>query len=208
MAASVGLLVAMAGCGDPAVEDNEPQDPQPPLNEDAEEGPANGDGAPDTAASGSFQDPEGQTLGTVELIEAGEGAVEIRVRVEGLDPGFLGLHVHEIGACEPDSTDPEDPAESGDFLSAGAHLNPDDTDHPDHAGDLPSLLVMDNGEATLAATTDRFTIDDLLDEDGTAFMVHSEADNFAHIPDRYDEPDQDTLDTGDAGDRLACAVIE
>ena len=96
----------------------------------------------------------------------------------------------------------------GDFLSAGAHLNPDDTDHPDHAGDLPSLLVMDNGEATLAATTDRFTIDDLLDEDGTAFMVHSEADNFAHIPDRYDEPDQDTLDTGDAGDRLACAVIE
>src|SRR5690625_5883393 len=58
VAASVGLLVAMAGCGDPAVEDNEPQDPQPPLNEDAEEGPANGDGAPDTAASGSFQDPE------------------------------------------------------------------------------------------------------------------------------------------------------
>ena len=50
----------------------------------------------------------------------------------------------------------------------------------------------------------------LLDVDGSAIIVHSDADNFAHIPERYaeDGPDEDTLKTGDAGDRTACGVVE
>ena len=52
--------------------------------------------------------------------------------------------------------------------------------------------------------------EDLLDDDGTALMVHSDADNFANIPERYapEGPDEDTRSTGDAGSRLACGVIE
>jgi Cu-Zn family superoxide dismutase len=38
-------------------------------------------------------------------------------------------------------------------------------------------------------------------------MVHAGADNFANIPDRYGEPDQTTLNTGDAGGRAACGVV-
>jgi Cu-Zn family superoxide dismutase len=33
-------------------------------------------------------------------------------------------------------------------------------------------------------------------------------DNYANIPDRYDpDPDRETLDTGDAGARLACGAV-
>jgi hypothetical protein len=53
------------------------------------------------------------------------------------------------------------------------------------------------------------TVEGLLDEDGSAIMVHADRDNFAHIPERYvpDGPDQTTLDTGDAGDRIACGAV-
>jgi Cu/Zn superoxide dismutase len=78
-----------------------------------------------------------------------------------------------------------------------------------HEGDLPSLLVKRNGTATLRATTDRFTLGDLRDRDGSAVMVHAGADNYANIPPRYAPtgPDQETLDTGDSGDRVACGRI-
>ncbi|MDD9205268.1 superoxide dismutase family protein, partial [Georgenia sp. 10Sc9-8] len=53
------------------------------------------------------------------------------------------------------------------------------------------------------------TVDELESEGGAALIVHSDRDNLAHIPERYasDGPDEDTLGTGDAGDRLACAVL-
>jgi superoxide dismutase, Cu-Zn family len=38
-------------------------------------------------------------------------------------------------------------------------------------------------------------------------MVHSGPDNFANIPPRYGTPDQETLDTGDSGSRIACGVV-
>ena len=52
--------------------------------------------------------------------------------------------------------------------------------------------------------------EDLLDDDGTALMVHSDADNFANIPERYapEGADEDSTSTGDAGDRAACGVVE
>ena len=74
---------------------------------------------------------------------------------------------------------------------------------------MSSLLVKRNGTATLRLTTDRFTIADLRDADGSAVMVHAGADNFANIPPRYAPggPDQATLDTGDSGARVACGEI-
>ena len=47
----------------------------------------------------------------------------------------------------------------------------------------------------------------VLDDDGAAVMVHADPDNHAHIPSRYGGPDEDTLATGDAGDRIACGVF-
>lgn len=157
----------------------------------------------------SMRDTEDAELGSVRVSEV-ENGIEISAQLEGLESGFYGFHIHGTGACELDSAAPDDPTETGAFLSAGGHLGADESDHPDHPGDLPTLYVTDGGQATLVTVTDRFTLEDLQDDDGSAVMIHSGPDNFANIPDRYapDGPDDDTLSTGDAGTRLACGVIE
>lgn len=151
---------------------------------------------------------EGTEVGTAEFRDQDEG-VSITVGFSDMEPGFYGLHIHQIGVCETDSAAPDNPDNTGDFLSAGSHLGAGESDHPDHPGDLPQLLVKNDGTAVMTVETDRFTLADLEDADGSALMIHSDADNFANIPERYspDGADQDTLGTGDAGSRLACGVI-
>lgn len=179
----------------------------------------NAEGSDGTAAV-TTQDPEteglpasmntadGAEIGTVEFLER-DGGVEVSAQFSGLEPGFYGFHIHEIGTCEIDSAAPDDPEVTGDFLSAGGHLNPTGADHPDHAGDLPQLLVTDSGDAELTFLTHRFTLAELTDGDGAAVIIHSDPDNYANVPERYatDGVDEDTTSTGDAGDRLACGVI-
>ena len=73
------------------------------------------------------------------------------------------------------------------------------------------LLVMEDGTAQMSVATDRIDEAMLTDDDGTAVVIHGDEDNFANVPERYldeDEPDEDTTATGDAGDRLACGVVE
>jgi Cu-Zn family superoxide dismutase len=143
--------------------------------------------------------PEGDSLGTVRLAER-DGKIIVRANVAGLTPGFHGFHVHAVGACSGT------PA----FADAGGHLNPAGSSHPEHAGDMPVLLVNEDGTARAGFAGDRFGLDDLFDMDGSAVIVHANPDNYANIPtDRYDpDPDAMTLATGDAGGRVACGVIE
>lgn len=147
------------------------------------------------------KDATGADVGKVKLREQG-GTVLVRAELDGLTPGFHGFHVHSVGECVPP------------FTSAGGHYNPTAADHGAHAGDMPTLLVLDDGSAHLQFATDRFTIAELLDGDGSAIMVHALSDNFANIPTRYQSttegtfgPDSATLATGDAGGRYACGVI-
>jgi Cu-Zn family superoxide dismutase len=125
-----------------------------------------------------------------------DGDVEVFARLRDLPAGFHGFHIHTTGRCDG-------PA----FTTAGGHFNPTGASHNAHAGDLPSLLVKDDGRAMLATITDRFSLADLRDADGSAVMVHSGPDNFANIPPRYGTPDRETLDTGDSGSRIACGVV-
>ncbi|GAB3597068.1 superoxide dismutase family protein [Corynebacterium faecale] len=164
--------------------------------------------ADDSRLTATVNNADGTEIGTVDFLE-NDDAVSIAVEFSDLEPGFYGLHIHQTGLCETDSAAPDDPENVGDFLSAGSHLGSGESDHPDHPGDLPQLLVKESGEAMLAFETDRFTLEDLEDEDGSALMIHSTPDNYANIPDRYTEggADEDTLSTGDAGSRLACGVI-
>ena len=136
--------------------------------------------------------------------------MQVSVQVNGLPPGFHGFHLHTVGACEPDSPNPADPSMTGDFLSAGGHIGAGEADHGDHAGDLPTLYVGESGDGSLTTATDALTLTDLTDDDGSALMVHAERDNYAHIPERYAPggPDQMTRNTGDAGGRIACGVVE
>lgn len=156
-----------------------------------------------------LNDAEGTEFGTVEINEVND-ALQISAELSGLEPGFYGFHIHQTGLCEPDSAAPGAPDDTGDFLSAGGHLGSDEADHPGHAGDLPQLLVKESGDAVLTFETDRLTLSDLEDEDGSAIMIHSGPDNYANIPERYasEGADGDSLNTGDAGSRLACGVVD
>lgn len=206
------LLLAVSACA----EAGEPTDETDTATETtAEATAATSEEVADDQAGGSADatasvvDPAGTEIGMAEFTDS-DGVMQVNVEVSELEPGFHGLHIHDIGVCEPDSAAPDDPENTGDFLSAGSHLNPDDSQHPDHAGDLPTLLVMADGTATITFDSDRLSMDDLNDEDGTALMVHSAADNYANIPERYapDGADEDSTSTGDAGDRVACGVID
>jgi superoxide dismutase, Cu-Zn family len=146
-------------------------------------------------------DAGGAEAGVVRLTTQGQSVI-VRAEVEGLTPGFHGFHVHSVGECVAP------------FTSAGGHYNPGATGHGSHAGDMPSLLVLDDGTAQLQFATDNFTVAELFDADGTAIIVHALPDNFANIPARYQSttegtfgPDSATLATGDAGSRAACGVV-
>lgn len=184
----------------------------------ADEAPATEDvaaAAPGSAAEDADEltarlvDAGGAEVGTVTLSEDDEGT-QVSVEATGLPPGFHGFHVHAVGVCEPDSVSPADPSMTGDFLSAGGHLGAAEADHGQHAGDLPVLYVGQSGSGDLTAVTDALALADLTDDDGSAVMVHAGPDNYANVPERYAPagPDEMTRNTGDAGGRIACGVVE
>ncbi|MGV0838422.1 superoxide dismutase[Cu-Zn] [Mycolicibacterium thermoresistibile] len=159
---------------------------------------------------------DGTEVGTADFDFAdGYATVTVRVTTPGeVEPGFHGMHIHAVGKCEANSVGP-DGGEPGDFLSAGGHLHleGDGEGHP-AAGDLTALQVREDGEALLVTTSDAFTIEDLTGDGGSALIIHADPDNFGNIPpERYQQvngappPDETTLSTGDAGDRVVCGVI-
>lgn len=175
-------------------------------NEDKGESPAETSGDPGSEqpqAEAVLKDVEDKTVGTVQFLDRGDH-IQILANIEGLTPGHHGFHIHEKGVCEAD-------AKEGPFTTAGGHFNPDGKKHPDHAGDLPSLYVKEDGKADYSGTIDRLTLDQLKNEE-LSVVVHANPDNFGNIPDRYESeggagPDEETAKAGDAGDREACGVI-
>ncbi|MCZ4655857.1 superoxide dismutase family protein [Dietzia maris] len=161
-------------------------------------------------ATAELVNPEGESRGMAEFAEA-DGGTLVTVDATDLEPGFHGLHIHGTGLCEPDSENPTQPGERGAFLSAGGHLaGPGgEAGHPEHAGDLPTLYVTEDGTARIVTLTDRLDRDLLLDEDGSAVMVHENSDNLANIPERYapEGADEETRNAGDGGSRAACGVV-
>ena len=165
-----------------------------------------GAGARKKSVRAVLRDTPGNVVGVVNF-RSSRGATEVSAEAWNLAPGFHGFHVHSVGVCDPN-------APAGPFTTAGGHYNPTGAGHGDHAGDMPTLLVMENGRARASFATDRFTVDELMDTDGSAVIVHAARDNYANIPTRYHShtedtfgPDSATLATGDAGSRTACGVV-
>lgn len=142
-----------------------------------------------------FINEQGTEIGTATLTQEGD-AVRIVVDLAFLQAGQRGFHIHEVGSCE-----------APDFSSAGAHFNPTNAahgfDNPDgpHAGDLRNLEVeTDDGTARATLTNNMVTLvpgqpNSLLDADGSALVVHAEADDYTSQP------------AGNSGPRIACGVI-
>jgi Cu-Zn family superoxide dismutase len=145
-------------------------------------------------AKASFVDGEGNASGNAELTAVASGGVLIKLEITGLPAGeWVAFHVHETGSCDHTTG----------HASAGGHFNPGSKEHGymaangPHAGDMPNQHVGEDG----ALRTQVFNGTVTLDEGeagimGRALMVHAKADDYESQP------------SGDAGDRLACGVIE
>lgn len=183
----VVVLLGLAACGD-GTESAAPSPSASPV--------ATGGEGMEVAVTNAA----GTALGTVSLTES-PGLVTVRARLNSLAPGVYGFHVHTTGLCEADAPD-------GPFTTAGGHYNPDGAVHGQHAGDLPPLFVPESGAVDVTFQTDRFTLAELTEGDGSALIIHEGPDNLANIPERYvPMPDEMTLGTGDSGARQACGPI-
>ena len=136
--------------------------------------------------------PDGDAMGEVTLTQTPTGVL-IAAEVTGLSHGAHGFHIHGVGACSPD------------FTAAGSHYSPGGEPHGflhedgPHAGDLPNIHAGEDGNAraeyfTAAVTLDAGADHSLFDEDGSAFIVHADPDDYR--------------DVASAGARIACGVIE
>ena len=129
--------------------------------------------------------------GTVTFTQVGD-----RVRVEANLSGLKanaghGFHIHEKGDCS-----------SGDGMSTGGHFNPLGKPHGHHdrmerhAGDLPSLKADAAGNAKLSVVLDVIAVSPgPTGVVGRGMIVHRDPDDYQTQP------------TGNAGPRIACAVI-
>ena len=177
--------------------------------------PPTGGPVPPESLTTHLKAPDGATVATAKF-EFDNGYVTVTVQTTGLgqlSPGFHGIHLHNVGKCEPNSVAPTG-GPPGDFVSAGGHYQAPGHSGEPASGDLTSLQVRKDGAALLVTTTDAFTKDDLTSGSGTALIIHAGSDNFANIPpERYKQvngapgPDATTMSTGDAGKRVACGVI-
>jgi len=177
------------------------------LRSDAASHPSAAD-SDDSDARAVLKNAAGETVGKVKFADDDDG-VHVKVIVDAplvtFTAGFHGFHVH---ANDDPSNGTGCVAPS--FASADGHFKEVGQNHATHSGDMPVLLVNADGSAEARFVTDRFSVADLA---GRVVIVHFNADNYANIPARYltgtlTAVDQTTLNTGDAGGRFACGVIE
>ena len=186
------VLFALAGCGEGRSEGSQAQASGEGMRARAEIA-----GAPGSGIKGevTFVELEGNSPAP---------GVRVEARITGpageLAPGLHGLHIHETGAggCVP----PFDAA--GGHFDPGPAGNPDpDVNHPFHLGDVPNLVVDQNGNGEMKATTSRITLSagplSVFDANGSSVIVHEKPDQ--GIP-------GESKSGVSGGPRLACGVIE
>lgn len=148
--------------------------------------------APAPAAQAAIADAQGKPLGTVTFTKFPHGIL-VHGQLEGLPPGWHGIHIHENGACTPD------------FKAAGGHFGAQGSKHGlesehMHYGELPNIWANEAGKAGFEAITHMVSLTDgadgLFKQGGTSIIIHAQPDDYLSQP------------AGNSGDRLACGIIK
>ena len=138
---------------------------------------------------------KGDTIGKI-AIRDGANTLVMRVTIQpgGLPAGWHGIHFHAVGSC----------ADTDKFQESKAHVNHDNAKHgllhpegPDE-GDMPNVFAAADGSVNAEVSSDTPLTGEggLKDNDGSALIIHANEDD--HI----------TQPIGNAGARIACAVIK
>ena len=135
----------------------------------------------------------GDAKGMISFKQKPGKATIISGTVTGLSEGKHGFHIHEFG----DLSDGCD--------SAGGHYNPTGVDHGDidngHVGDLGNIIADSKGVAKFSIKAKRINLQGPTSIVGRAVVVHEDEDDLGK------GGDEESLKTGNAGNRAGCGVI-
>ena len=136
------------------------------------------------------RDQDGDQIGTVTARDTASGRVLLTIVLDDLPRGTHAVHLHETGVCT-----------APDFKSAGDHIADGavhgvDVPHGPHPGDLPNIFVGKSRSVHVEYFLADLDIErQLLDDDGAAFVVHQDPDDYQTAP------------SGNAGTRIACGAF-
>ncbi len=141
-------------------------------------------------ATATLRDTKGNVVGTATFTQQGDNGVQVVVNMNGnlKVTGAHGIHIDDVGTCSPT------------FDAAGRHFNPIGRFHPNHAGDLPNIVMQANGTANYVESSNNFTLTPgplsiLSNAKGTSLVIDA-------------NPDAMTRDAvPNSGARIACGVI-
>jgi len=141
---------------------------------------------------------DGKIIGEAIFTQGAEGVL-INIKASNLPAGKHGMHFHEVGTCE----------DHNHFKMAKGHIMPTNRPHGylnkdggPHEGNLPNLIVAENGEVEVELYSHMVSINGagnkpaLLDDNGSVLMIH------------INEDDHTTQPIGGSGARIACGVVE
>lgn len=143
-------------------------------------------------ARSGLVDSAGKPIGLASFSENRLGVL-VELKVAGLPKGTHGVHIHAVGKCDTPN-----------FTMAGSHFNPGASQHGfhnpkgPHAGDLPNLIVGDDGKGSLSYVDPLITLEPGASGSiaGLSIVVHQNAD------------DEQTDPSGNSGPPIACGVID
>lgn len=196
LAPTIATLLLATGCNQPtAPAAADPAQPPamaqvPPPEMDGHDGQAENP----VLAVAELHPTEGSAVSGRLHVARVDGGLKVMGEITGLAAGKAhGFHIHENGDCSaPDGS------------SAGGHFNPDASAHgrvdagAHHGGDMPNVQADAQGVALVdGPLSSRVTVGDgsATDIIGRGLIVHADPDDYVSQP------------TGNAGGRLACAVI-
>ncbi|WOI54703.1 superoxide dismutase family protein [Parvularcula sp. LCG005] len=183
---TIPAVLALVACGGSNAADEKTMDHHGDHAASLTAPPAGSDA--DVAVIGT----DGSEIGRA-IVAGGPNGLLIRVDVSGLSEGFHGIHLHQVGDCS-------DFAEG--FKLSGSHINPDGNAHGlmnadgYEKADLPNVYAHHSGHARAELFVGGLMLEDAMDEDGFALVVHE------------NEDDHQTQPIGGAGARKGCAAFK